>query len=119
VIDQYDEAQGQVTKFRDAGLALAQRDGHAVVFSINLLDGGTTLRGCPVPETGGPGTYGRKCRVTPSQLEQWGLILGPAGCSLTLWQYDAAFMASAANQAAFKTIADRLATSPSRVCRRN
>jgi hypothetical protein len=117
--DQYDAGQGDVTAFRDAGLALARRDGHTVVFSINLLDGGSVIPGCPIPETGGPGTYGVKCRVTPAQLEQWGLILGSAGCGLTMWVYDDVFMASPDNQRAFKTIADRLATLPAKPCRRS
>jgi hypothetical protein len=118
IIDQYAANQGDVSSFRDAGLAMARRDGHDVVFSINILDGGTIIAGCPIPETGGPGTYGVRCRVTPTQLEQWGLILGPAGCAMTMWQYDATFMSNTANQAAFKKIADRLATSPARACRR-
>ena len=118
IIDQYDANQGDVTSFRDAGLAMARRDGHDVVFSINILDGGTIIAGCPIPETGGTGTYGVRCRVNPTQLEQWGLVLGPAGCGLTMWQYDATFMANPLNQQAFKKIADRLATSPTRQCRR-
>jgi hypothetical protein len=117
--DQYDASQGDVTRFRDAGLALARRDGHAIMFSINILDGGTTAPECPTPQTGGPGTYGKKCRVTPGQLQDWGLILGSAGCGLTMWRYDSAFMATAANQQVFGTLADRLAMIPAKPCRRS
>jgi hypothetical protein len=31
--------EGDVTAFRDAGLAVAQRDGHKIAFSMNILDG--------------------------------------------------------------------------------
>jgi hypothetical protein len=116
--DQYDANQGDLFQWRDAGLAMARRDGHAIIFSINILDGGLVIPNCPIPETGGYGTYGNRCRVTPAQLEQWGLVLGAAGCGLTMWQYDSSFMASAANQQAFKNIADRLKTLPAKPCRR-
>jgi hypothetical protein len=118
VLDQYSSQQGDVTAFRDAGLAMARRDGYAVMFSINILDGGTTIAGCPIPETGGVGTFGTRCRVTPEQLEEWGTLLGVAGCALTMWRFDSVFMASTANQRAFKKIADLLATQPKKSCRR-
>src|SRR5262249_40984037 len=35
IIDQYDWRRGDVTTFRDAGLAMAQRDHHAIMFGIN------------------------------------------------------------------------------------
>jgi hypothetical protein len=118
LVDQYDAINGDVIQFRDAGLAMGRRDGYAVFFSINLLDGGSVIPNCPVPETGGFGTYGNRCRVTAAQLEQWGLILGAAGCGLTMWKYDTAFMGSTANQLAFKNIAALLGTLPSKSCRR-
>jgi hypothetical protein len=117
--DQYELRQGDVVAFRDAGLALARRDGHAVIFSINLLDGGTIVPGCPVPETGGTGTFSNRCRVTPAQLEAWATILGPAGCAMTMWRYDDAFMSVADNQRAFRNIAALLAPLPRKPCRRS
>jgi hypothetical protein len=119
VNDQYAHVQGDVVAFRDAGVAMARRDGHAVMFSINILDGGTTVPDCPVPETGGKGTYGTRCRVTAAQLESWGKLLGEAGCGLTMWRYDSAFMSIAANQRAFKNIAAHLAAKPAQACRRS
>jgi hypothetical protein len=117
--DQYELREGDVTKFRDDGLALARRDGHAVIFSINLLDGGTIVPGCPIPETGGTGTYSNRCRVTPAQLEAWATVLGPAGCALTMWRYDTAFMSVVENQRAFQKIAALLAPLPRKACRRS
>jgi hypothetical protein len=117
--DQYEERQGDVSLFRDAGVALARRDGHAVIFSINLLDGGTIVPGCPIPQTGGTGTYSNRCRVTAAQLEAWATVLGPAGCAFTMWQYDSTFMSSTDNQRAFRNIAARLATAPAKPCKRS
>jgi hypothetical protein len=118
IIDQYDANQGTPGAFRDAALAMARRDGHSVLFSINILDGGTIIAGCPIPQTGGTGTYGNRCRVTADQLEQWGLVLGPAGCGLTMWQYNSDFMANLDNQRAFRNVAAKLATLPAKSCRR-
>jgi hypothetical protein len=118
IIDQYDANQGTPAAFRDAALAMGRRDGHSVLFSINILDGGTIIAGCPIPQTGGTGTYGNRCRVTPDQLEQWGLVLGPAGCGLTMWQYNSDFMANPDNQRAFRNVAAKLATLPVKQCRR-
>ena len=41
LIDSYASEFGSVTAYRDAGLALAQRDHHAIIFSLGILDGGT------------------------------------------------------------------------------
>jgi hypothetical protein len=100
-------------------LALAQRDGHAIMFSINILNGGTQdLDGtwdCPGV---GIGTYAPNCRMTPEQVRDNGLVLGPAGCGLVMWRYDEKFMANAENQRAFRDVAARLATLPAKPCRR-
>jgi hypothetical protein len=119
IVDGYDERQGTVASFRDAGLALARRDGHTVIFGVNVLDGGTIVAGCPIPETGGTGTFSNRCRVTPEQLEAWSTVLGPAGCAFSMWQYDSTFMASTDNQRVFRTIAALLATAPRTSCRRS
>jgi hypothetical protein len=60
---------GSVAEFRHAGLALARRDGHAVMFSMNILDGGvqdlTGAWDCPGT---GIGTLAPNCRVAPSEV---------------------------------------------------
>ena len=118
VLSQYQESKGSVTAFRDAGLAFGSRSGVAMAFSLNILDGGTRMSGCPVPATGGRGTYGGNCRMRPDQMRAYGLALGPAGCALTLWRYDRTFMADTANQRAFRDIQTRLSGVPTRSCRR-
>jgi hypothetical protein len=122
IVDQYAWRKGDVAKFRDDGLALARRDGHAIAFSLNIIDGGIQaprdgLWNCPAT-SGGRGTYEPNCRMTAQQVRDWGIVLGSAGCALTMWWYDDAFMADLANQQAFKDVADRLATVSNKGCRR-
>jgi hypothetical protein len=119
MVSQYRASKGTVTNYRDAALAMAQRDGHAMAFSLNIMDGGYVIAGCPIPQTGGPGTYGTNCRMTPDQVRDWGIILGEAGCALVMWRYDSAVMADPVYQVAFRAIADRLATLPSKSCTRS
>ena len=123
VMDQYSSQYGPVTEWRDAGLAMAARDGYAVAFSMNVLNGGIRdndddgVWECPVPLTGGRGTQSPNCRMTPEQVRSFGLALGPAGCALALWWYDDVFMANPANQQAFHDVAARLASLPAPPCR--
>lgn len=115
---------GNIEKFRDEALALGQRDGMAIVFSMNLLNGGVQAPGrdswnCPLTTTGGRGTFRPNCRMTAAQVRQWGTVLGVAGCALMMWRYDPAFMSQAANQQAFKDVAATLARAPGRRCQRS
>ncbi len=117
----YRKTNGDVKAFRDGGLAFAGRNHMAIMFSINILDGGIPRKAtgtCEIPETGGPGTYGRNCRMTPEQIRDFGLVLGPAGCAFTMWRYDREFFNNAANKASFAEVADSLAKVPSKPCRR-
>ena len=123
LVDQYSWRHGDVAQFRDDGLALARRDGIAIVFGMNILNGGIQARGhgswdCSLTSTGGRGTHKPNCRMTPEQVRDWGRLLGAAGCALVLWQYDDAFMADPENQRAFADLAGLLATIPAKSCRR-
>jgi len=117
-VSQYRHAKGSVSAYRAGALALGARDGHAIVFSMNILDGGIPGSTCPIPETGGAGTYGRNCRMTPEQLLDYGAVLGSAGCAFLLWRYDSAFMVQTENQQALDELAGRLAVDPAQSCRR-
>jgi hypothetical protein len=119
IVSQYRAAKGPILAYRDGALAVANRGGHKVAFSLNILDGGTRIVGCPIPETGGPGTYEPNCRMTPQQIKDWGVILGSAGCALLMWRYDAVMMADPAYQEAFKYVKDQLASLPAKSCRRS
>ena len=123
VVSQYASRIGSVTAFRDGGLAMAKRDGHAIMFSINILNGGIQaprdgLWNCPAGTTAGRGTYEPNCRMTAEQLRTWASVLGAAGCGLTIWRYDDVYMANSANRQAFKDVGDLMASLPAKSCRR-
>jgi hypothetical protein len=123
-IDQYKAAYGSVTTWRDAGLQMAARDGHQVMFALNILDGGVQDKDgtydCTGAGQGGKGTYSPNCRMTPDQVRDWGSLLGTAGCGgLYMWRYDDAFITDPSNQQAFKDLKTKLSTLPVRSCLRN
>jgi hypothetical protein len=124
IVSQYrwGKTKGDAAKFRDDALAVGRRDGIAIAFSLNILDGGIPRgRGdehCPVPQTGGDGTSGRACRMTADQIRDWGVVLGSAGCALTMWRYDPIFMADPKNIQAFKDVGTALSKAPGRSCGR-
>ena len=118
---QYSSRVGDVATWRDGALAMAKRDGHAIMFSMNILNGGTQDRDgtWDCAATGGLGTFSPNCRMTPSEVRQYGLALGPAACGgLLMWRYDDRFMADPENQQAFKDVAARLASQAAKPCRR-
>jgi hypothetical protein len=124
IIDQYSTRAGDVTTFRDQALALARRDGHAILFSMNILNGGVQAArdgswNCPLTITGGRGTTQPNCRMSAADVRTVGLTLGPAGCGLLMWRYDEGFMSNPDNVQAFRDVAARLATLPAKPCRRS
>lgn len=129
IVDQYDWAQpshgwgtrgggrGDVKAWRTAALAQAKKDGIAIAFSLNILDGGEEMRTCN-SRTGGRGTYANHCRMTSKQVRDFGLALGPSGCALFMWRHDRAFMSKSANLQAIRDVAATLANATSRSCAR-
>ena len=115
---QYAARKGSVTAWRDGALTLARRDELAVVFSMNLLNGGVQDRtgAWDCPGTGGLGDRSPNCRMTPDQVRDFGLTLGTAGCAMLSWKYDATFAAKPENQESFSAIAIALATLPRPRC---
>jgi hypothetical protein len=120
IVDQYNHRRGDIYTFRDDGLALAKRDGHAIMFSLNILNGGVQDKDgvWDCSGTGGLGTYAPNCRMTADQVREWGKILGPVGCGLYLWRYDDTFVKDPANQQAFKDLAAVMGSAAARSCRR-
>jgi len=111
---------GNIKAYRDRALQAARRDGVALVFGLNILDGGVPNRGrgsraC----VAGRGTYGPNCRMTAAQVAEWGKTLGQAGCALLMWRYDAAFVSKAANVRAFRDVASTLSKTQGKSCRRS
>jgi hypothetical protein len=123
LVDQYAARKGDVTQFRDEALAMARRDKMAIVFSLNVIDGGIQAArdgnwACSPSETEGRGSFKPNCRMTAQQVRDWGILLGSSGCALTMWRYDPEYMADPANVASFREVAAKLATLPSRSCGR-
>lgn len=112
--------KGDVVRWRDSVQSLARRDGLGVAFSLNLLDGGVQdtdgTIDCP---WSAPGTFGTNCWMTPDQVRSWAELVGPSGCYLLLWRFDAAFMGRAVNQQALRDVAGTLATVARRRCARS
>ena len=91
---------------RDEAMATAAANGIKLLFSINIMGGGTRIPPwsnsnpfCPLSTmstdlTGGVGTNGN-CRVTDEQLRDWGTVFlnVPEALGLILWRWDDAYMA--------------------------
>ena len=120
IVDQYNSYMGSVTTWREDGLAMARRDGHAILFSMNVLNGGTQDKDgtWDCAGTGGKGLYSPNCRMTAAQVKTFGLALGPSACGLFMWRYDDAFATNYDNQRSFNDIAATMASAPGKACRR-
>ena len=119
---QYSTRFGDVTTWRDGALAMGKRDGHAIMFSLNVLNGGTQDRDgtWDCKDQGGRlGMRSPNCEMTAQQVLDYGLALGPTGCALTMWRYDTDFMSNSANRQSFKDIGAKLATLSGKACRRS
>ncbi len=112
--------RGNVAAWRDQVLSFARQNGVKPMFAINIMNGGITdTNGAwDCPNTGGKGTRTSYCRMTSEQVRTYGRTIGPFGCAMLMWRYDGAFMASAANQSAFKEVATLLNSKPRPSCRR-
>lgn len=95
---------GSVSGFRDAALTRCANDGCKAHFSINVLNGGARISGCPQPATGGPGLDAPNCKMTPTNITDYCAVLGPAGIGIFVWRYDSTFMALPANKTAFNSV---------------
>lgn len=113
--------KGDAAAWRDHVLAQAKLDGVAVAFSLNILDGGQTAArdgtwSCPSGTSAGRGTYEPACRMTATQIRDWGKTLGPAGCAMLMWRYDSVAMGRTDNQQAMRDVAAALAEVSRRPC---
>lgn len=107
---------------RDSALALGARGHHAILFNMNVLNGGTRDTDgnwtCNGAGQGGLGTYKPLCRMTTTQLRERGLLLGPAGCGLIIWTYDYNYWHYSTVLTVFRDIAAKMAATPIKPCRR-
>jgi hypothetical protein len=112
--------QGNLGAWRQAVLDQARKDGVTPALSLNILDGGVQDRkgSWDCSGTGGKGTYYPNCRMTPTQVRDWGKALVSYGCFLAMWRYDDAFMSKSANKDAFKSVASAARSLSRRSCKR-
>ena len=112
--------RGDIAAWRDRARELAKRDGVALAFSINVVNGGVQDRTeWDCKGTGGHGSRYPNCQLTTEQLRDWIETLGTDACSVLLWRYHDEFISRKSNQDAFKDIAARLASAPNRSCTRS
>jgi cellulose/xylan binding protein with CBM9 domain/fibronectin type III domain protein len=106
--------------YRDSAVVSAQRQNVGLMFSMNILDGGTQISGCPVPQTGGPGTGSSTCRMTATQVQDFGdaLVSAAYACGLTMWRYDSTFMMNSQNKTALQPVAGTAAGRAAKACSR-
>jgi hypothetical protein len=126
VLNQYNYwvTKGDVTSWRDKVLAQAKLDGVGVAFSMNIIDGGENAArdgawNCSTGTSAGHGTHEPACRMTATQIRDWGKALGPAGCAMLMWRYDSLAMGRPDNQQAMRDVAAALAKVPQRGCTRD
>jgi hypothetical protein len=108
---------------KNAALALGARDHHAILFNMNVINGGRRDTdgnyNCTGTDQAGKGNWYPLCRMTAARVRERGLILGPAGCALTMWTHNSTFWSRTDNKAAFKDVAAKIATAPAKACRRS
>jgi hypothetical protein len=126
VLSQYNYwvTNGNVVAWRDKVLAQAKLDGVAVAFSMNILDGGQNAArdgawNCPTGTSAGRGLREPACRMTATQIRDWGKALGPAGCAMLMWRYDSLAMGRPDNQQGMRDVAAAVAKVPQRGCTRH
>jgi hypothetical protein len=122
LVSQYSARLGGVQGFRDGALAFGARSGVAILFSMNVLNGGIQDKDgtwdCAGGLQGGKGQYAPNCQMTDIQLREWGTLLGSAGCGLLMWQYAGTYFGSALNQSAFRDVKAAIGGRNPAPCRR-
>jgi hypothetical protein len=131
ILSQYsarnEKTYGTVEAWRDSALAMGKRDGHQVMFSMNVLNGGTQDQDVVKKEKnavwdcrnegGVLGQNSPNCAPTPVQVKRWGLTLGSSSCgAMVMWRYDAESDKRLAGT--FRAVADSLTKLPATSCRR-
>ncbi len=112
LVDQYQGSFGDVTAWRDAGLAMAQRDNMRILFGSNELNGGPKDRDgtWDCKDQGGyKGQYSPNCQIPPDSMKRWYPILARGGCAFRSWRWDAVKLNTTAYREAHEAVRDSLA----------
>jgi hypothetical protein len=97
--------------FRDSAVAMAKRDGVALVLAINLF-GAAPTPGCE--------PRGAQCLMRPAEIREWGrtFVSEPYACAVTMWHYEAAMWGRPEYQEAFRDVATVARQRLAKPCRR-
>jgi hypothetical protein len=120
-VTQYSARLGGLSAWRTAALAMAARGGYGLIFSFNVLNGGTQdkdgVYDCK-DQGGVKGMSAPNCAMTATQIVAAAQALGDAGCGgLMMWTYKADRMALPAWQPAFTQVANLQARRAAKPCR--
>jgi hypothetical protein len=97
--------------FRDSAVAMARRDGVALVLSLNLF-GAAPSPGCEA--------RGSQCLMRPAEVREWGraFVSEPYACAVIMWRYDATMWGRPEYQAQFQDVSSLAGQRVAKSCRR-
>jgi hypothetical protein len=98
-------------EFRDSAVAMAKRDGVALVLAFNLF-GAAPTPGCE--------PRGNQCLMRPAEVREWGrtFVSEPYACAVMMWHYEAPMWSRPEYQEAFKDVASVANQRAAKSCRR-
>jgi hypothetical protein len=97
--------------FRDSAVAMAKRNGVALVLAFNLF-GAAPSPGCE--------TRGNRCLMRAAEVREWGrtFVSEPYACAVTMWHYDPTMWGRPEYQAQFQDVASVARQRVAKPCRR-
>ena len=97
--------------FLDSAVAMAKRDGVALVLSLNLF-GAAPSPGCE--------PRGSQCLMRPAEVREWGraFVSEPYACAVIMWRYDATMWGRPEYQAQFQDVSSLAGQRVAKSCRR-
>jgi hypothetical protein len=97
--------------FRDSAVAMARRNGVALVLSLNLF-GAAQSPGCE--------PKGSQCLMRPAEVREWGraFVSEPYACALMMWHYEPRMWARPEYQAQFQDLSSIAGQRMAKSCRR-
>ncbi len=98
--------------FRDSAVAMARRDGVALVLSMNLF-GARQTPGCEPRRN--------QCLMRPEEVREWGraFLIEPYACAVLMWHYEAPMWGRAEYQSQFQELASIARQRVAKPCRRS
>lgn len=97
--------------FRDSAVAMARRNGVALVLSVNLFG---------APQSPGCEPRGKQCLMFPADVRHWGRSFAaePYACAVLMWRYEAGMWSRSEYQEQFRDVANVAGQRVAKSCRR-